>query len=195
MKLQNININDTKIETARLVLRPFTEEDANDLYEYAQVPGVGEASGWKHHETLEHSKAVLNALIAGRRTFAVAEKETGKVIGSVGLEQCPEVYNECNLGANVNNIGYVIGQNYWGLGYANEIIRGILSYAFYILHLDAVTCAHFKDNKTSKEVLENSGFKCVVAGKYKTQSGGEYDALFYAITNADFGVDYKVVEV
>lgn len=193
MKLQDINITGTKIETARLILRPFMEKDADDVYECAKVPGVGEAAGWKHHEAKEQSMAVVAAFMAGHRTFAVEEKNAGKVIGYVGLENCPEIYNGLNLGENINNIGYVLNKNYWGMGYANEIIRGILSYAFYVLHLDAVTCAHFKDNLSSKEVFEKCGFKCVAAGKYKTQGGAEYDALYCAITSTEFGVEYKVI--
>lgn len=194
MKLQDININGSKIETARLVLRPFEEKDINDLYEYAKVPGVGEAAGWAHHETVEQSAATVKAFMAGHRTYAITEKETGKVIGSVGFEPCPEVYKDCNLGENVNNIGYVLGQAYWGNGYAKEVVRGILSYAFYILHLNAVTCGHFKGNVASKQVLEGAGLKLVAEGKYKTNSGSEFDAMYYAITNSQYGVEYKIIE-
>ena len=40
-------INGKIIETKRLVLRPFTTSDADDLYEYASVEGVGEMAGWR----------------------------------------------------------------------------------------------------------------------------------------------------
>ena len=36
-----------ELETERLILRPFTEEDAADLYEYARDPRVGPPAGWK----------------------------------------------------------------------------------------------------------------------------------------------------
>lgn len=193
MKIEDINITETKIETARLILRPFEEKDTEDLYEYAKVSGVGEAAGWNHHESIEQSQAVVKAFIAGHHTFAVTEKETGKVIGSIGFESCPEIYKNLNLGENVNNIGYVLGKDYWGKGYANEAVRGILSYAFYVLHLDAVTCAHFKGNESAKNVLLSRGLKQVAEGKYTTQHGKEYDALYYAITAAEYGVEYKPV--
>ena len=193
MKIEDINIAETKIETARLILRPFEEKDTDDLFEFAQVAGVGEAAGWNHHETREQSAAVVQAFIAGHRTFAIAEKESGKVIGSIGFEPCSDIYKDLALGENVINIGYVLGQKYWGMGYANEVVRGILSYAFYVLHLDAVTCAHFKGNESAKNVLLSRGLKQVAEGKYTTQSGKEYDALFYAIKAAEYGVEYKPV--
>ena len=40
------------IESKRLILRPFRQDDLQDFYEYASVEGVGEMAGWKHHETL-----------------------------------------------------------------------------------------------------------------------------------------------
>lgn len=191
MKLEEINISDIKIETARLTLRPFEDKDLDDFFDYASDSGVGEASGWKHHESKEESEAVLKVIIASHHTFAIEEKESGKVIGSVGFETSSDVYKDCNLGENINDIGYILGRNYWGNGYASEVITGILSYAFYMLHLDAVTCACFKDNGASKKIIENCGFKPVAEGKYNTQLGETYEAQYYAITHTQYGVEYK----
>lgn len=194
MKLEEININDIKIETARLTLRPFEEKDLDDFHEYTSVSGVGEAAGWKHHESKEESATVLNALIAAHHIFAIEEKESGKVIGSIGLETSPEAYNNCNIGENINDIGYIIGRNYWGKDYAAEAMVGIISYAFYVLHLDAVTCACVKGNEASNNIISKNGFKLVAEGKYKTQLGEEYAAEYYALTHTQYGVVYKPEE-
>lgn len=192
MKLEDINITNINIETAHLTLRPFAESDLDDLYEYAQVPGVGEAAGWKHHEDKAESEAVLKMFIEGHRTFAIVEKASGRVIGSVGLEPSAAVYNGAGIGTNINDVGYVIGKNYWGKGYANEVVRAILGYAFCVLHLDAVTCGIFAGNDSSKAVVQKCGFKCVAEGKYTTPQGAVHDALYYAITNAEYGVIYSM---
>ena len=193
MKIEDINIADAKMETASLILRPFEEKDVDDLYEYAQVPGVGEAAGWNHHESREQSEYTVKAFIAGKRTFAVCEKESGKVIGSIGFEPCPEVYNNLNLGESVINMGYVFGQNYWGMGYAKEAVRAILGYAFFVLHVDAVTCAHFKGNDLAKSVLLSRGLKQVAKGKYITQKGYKFNAVYYAVTASEYGEENKPV--
>ena len=44
----DFRINGKIIETERLILRPFTQADLGDFYEYASVEGVGEMAGWKH---------------------------------------------------------------------------------------------------------------------------------------------------
>jgi hypothetical protein len=56
-------INGKKIETKRLILRAFAENDLEDFYEYASVEGVGERAGWKHHESIEESREILGRFI------------------------------------------------------------------------------------------------------------------------------------
>ena len=55
-----IDISDTVIKTERLTLRPWKNSDLDDFFEYASVPGVGEAAGWPHHKTKEESKNILD---------------------------------------------------------------------------------------------------------------------------------------
>ena len=43
------DITGITIETNRLILREWNQEDLDDLFEYASVPGVGELAGWPHH--------------------------------------------------------------------------------------------------------------------------------------------------
>ena len=51
------------IETERLLLRPWRLEDAADMYAYAKNPNVGPNAGWKPHESVEESKAILESWI------------------------------------------------------------------------------------------------------------------------------------
>ena len=81
-----IDVTNIRIETPRLILRMWTEDDLHDFYEYASVDGVGEKAGWSHHQSLDESKRILGFFIQGKKTFALEWKETGKVIGSLGLE-------------------------------------------------------------------------------------------------------------
>lgn len=191
MKLEDINISNVKINSGNLLLRPFEETDLDDFYEYATVEGVGEAAGWKHHESKEESKLVLDRFIAGHRTFAIVENESGKVIGSISFEPCSAAFDDADLGENKFEIGYVISKDFWNKGYATQALRGMVSYAFYVLHLDALTCGHFAGNEASKRVIEKVGFKYLKDDKFVDQMGTERDCSFYAMTHEDFGVIYK----
>lgn len=73
------------LETSRLILRPFAEEDAQDLYAYASHPEVGPPAGWKPHESLAESLEVIRTIFQPSNTLAVVLRKTGRVIGSAGF--------------------------------------------------------------------------------------------------------------
>lgn len=57
----------SNIETNRLVLRPFSESDAPDVFESCKNPNLGNNAGWKPHETIEETIDVLNAIFIRER--------------------------------------------------------------------------------------------------------------------------------
>ena len=63
------------LKTRRLLLRPFQESDAADLYEYAKDPRVGPIAGWPVHTSVENSREIIRTVFAAPNTFAVAERE------------------------------------------------------------------------------------------------------------------------
>ncbi len=71
--------------TERLVLRPWEESDAGQLYELARDPAVGPAAGWTPHTSVEDSLKIIREILSAPGTYAVVQKESGKVIGSCGI--------------------------------------------------------------------------------------------------------------
>ena len=59
----NVDISNTILETERLILRPWTQEDLQDFYEYASVDGVGQMAGWQPHENMGKSQEILNSFM------------------------------------------------------------------------------------------------------------------------------------
>ena len=53
-----------KLETARLLLRPWESSDAENLYEYARDPDVGPIAGWPPHQTIEESGCAAAAILS-----------------------------------------------------------------------------------------------------------------------------------
>lgn len=153
-------INGTKIETQRLILRPFRQEDLADFYAYASVAGVGEMAGWKHHESLEESQKILDMFISEDKTFAICLKETDKVIGSLGVEEygMEQTLTEFT-DYKGREIGYVLGKDYWGRGLMPEAVRGVIDYLFRERDLDFLTCGYYDFNSQSKRVQEKCGFR------------------------------------
>ena len=153
-------INGKQIETERLVLRAFRQQDLADFYEYASVEGVGEMAGWRHHENIEKTQKILDAFISEDKTFAICLKETGKVIGSLGVEEYGMEHALTEFTHyKGREIGYVLSKEYWGRGLMPEAVRVVTDYLFRELELDFLTCGYYDFNSQSKRVQEKCGFK------------------------------------
>ncbi|MCQ2511625.1 MAG: GNAT family N-acetyltransferase, partial [Lachnospiraceae bacterium] len=116
------------IETERLILRPWEESDAEDLYEYAKDPAVGPIAGWPVHISVENNLEIIRDVLAVEGTFAVCLKTDHKAIGSIGLIPPAQSHTEaCDTEIEV---GYWIGVPFWGNGYIPEAVRALQKYAF-----------------------------------------------------------------
>lgn len=145
-----------KIETERLLLRPFAEADAADLYQYAKDPKVGPAAGWPPHGSVEDSRNIIRLVLNGPESYAICKKEDGRVIGAIALmlnsdTRLSEGEDECEL-------GYWIGKPFWGQGLVTEASEALLRRAFTELGMQRVWCAYYEGNEKSKRVQEKLGF-------------------------------------
>lgn len=156
----DFHINGKIIETERLILRPFCNDDLKDFYEYAKVEGVGEMAGWSHHKNIDESKQILEMFIKQDKVFAITLKENGKVIGSLGIEKygLEDKFTEFN-GYIGREIGFVLSKDYWGKGYMPETCMKIISYLFNELDYDFIVCGYHDFNNQSKRVQEKCGFR------------------------------------
>lgn len=165
-------VNGRTIETKRLVLRPFCENDLDDLFEYASVPGVGEMAGWKHHESKEESKTILDMFISADKTFAITLKESGKVIGSLGVEFYgrEDAFTEFSSYKG-REIGYVLAKPYWGQGLVPEAVKAVIDYMFNELDMDFLLCGHYDFNSQSRSVQFKCGFRPYRKLEFQTNMG------------------------
>ncbi len=164
-----IDVTGIRIETNRLILRPWEEDDLEDFYAYASVPGVGEMAGWNHHKSREESAQILDMFIRGKKTFALELKETGRVIGSLGLEELDsDPVGEGKMG---REIGYVLSRDYWGRGLMPEAVRAVIDYCFRVLNYDYLTCGHFAGNDRSRRVIEKCSFAFFGESDFETRYG------------------------
>ena len=166
------------LETARLWLRPFTEGDARDLYEYASDPQVGPNAGWLPHRSEEESLEIIRTVFAAPDSFALVLKETGRVVGSAGFTG----RHDPGLPGPEGEIGYALGREYWGRGLMPEAVGELLRYGFEDLGLASVWCSHYEDNPQSRRVIEKCGFSPLREGTiWDEPTGGEKPARFYAL--------------
>lgn len=152
-----IDIAPVTLKTERLTLRPWSESDLNDFYEYASVDGVGQMAGWDPHKNIEESKIILTHFINGKHVFALEYR--GKVIGSLGIERYYEDKYPEYEDLQGREIGYVLSKEYWGQGLMPEAVKAVTAYLFDIVGLDFILIGHFDWNTQSKRVIEKCGFR------------------------------------
>lgn len=140
------------VETQRLLLRRLAPADLKDFYAILSDPEVVRYVGTGEPASLAEAEAAL--LSIGRHwerhgfgRWAVAEKDTGRLIGYGGLRMLidtPEVV-------------YHLAKAYWGLGLATEVARASLRYGFEEHGFGRVVAVAMPGNGASIHVMEKLG--------------------------------------
>lgn len=174
------------LETSRLILRQWREDDSADLYEYAKSELVGPFAGWEPHQSEEESKEIINHFIEQNESYAIVLKSENKVIGSIGMHN--KKPNEELAHLNQRLLGYVLNPAYWGQGIIPEAVKCVLEDGFNKQNLDLVWCGHFDFNTNSKRVIEKSGFKYQYQKKmtFELLANKEITTLYYNLYKEDF---------
>jgi RimJ/RimL family protein N-acetyltransferase len=144
------------IETPRLLLRPWRNEDAPALFRYARDPLVGSSAGWMPHTSVAHSRSIIRDILSRPETYAVVLKSTDEPIGTVSLLSGQDA--SAPLAAGEAELGYWLGVPYWGQGLIPEAVEALLTHCFRDLALAAVWCASRDGNRKSMRVQEKCGF-------------------------------------
>ncbi|MBQ3317639.1 MAG: GNAT family N-acetyltransferase [Spirochaetales bacterium] len=177
-------LNGKIIETDRLILRPFEQADLDDFFEYASVEGTGEMAGWHHHQDKQKSQEILDLFISEDKTFAVCLRQSGKVIGSLGVEKygMEDKLTEFD-GYRGREIGYVLSRDYWGRGLMTEAVRAVIDYLFNECDLDFLTCGYYDFNSRSRRVQEKCGFRPYRKLVMDTRMGTKEPGVLNLMTN------------
>lgn len=136
------------METDRLVIRPFSPDDADDLYAYLSRREVVRYEPYAPF-TREQAEAEAARRSAEPSFHAVVLKETNRVIGNVWF--APGEWETWEL-------GYVFHDAYWGRGYALEACRAVLADGFAQRNVRRVIAMCNPENAASWHLLERLGF-------------------------------------
>jgi RimJ/RimL family protein N-acetyltransferase len=145
------------LRTERLVLRPFQIADAPRVRALAGERAVADTTTNIPHPYLNGMAERWIGTHAplwreGRSVvFAVTLTHEKLLIGAIGLTLNP-VHDRAEL-------GYWIGQPFWGRGYCTEAARAVLDYAFRTLDLHRIHATHFTRNPASGRIMEKLGMR------------------------------------
>jgi ribosomal-protein-alanine N-acetyltransferase len=153
---------DFKIETSRLILRPFTENDGEAMLRIQDNPIMTRYTPdetWKGIEDAYEFLKFAQWLYTDdpnrpwfRIFLGIMEKLSDNLIGYCGLGN-PE------FNAKLVEVFYSVDCPYWGRGYATETAQALLNYGFRELKLDKIVGFAEKENLASIRVLEKIGLK------------------------------------
>lgn len=160
------------LETDRLLLRPFCEEDAQEVFEcWESDPDVAKYMFWCSHNDIEKTKkwiAFEVSRISSDKWFrwAVTDKKSNQLIGTGLLYFEPEY--------NLFEVGYNFGKKYWGQGYATEAMQRVVKYAGNVLGVKELVGRYATDNPASGNVLKKLGFVYCKDIPYEANEGKKH---------------------
>ena len=144
------------IETERLILRPFTPGDAEDVLEYLAAPTVNCFADMKL-DSLEAAKAALKNRIGDAFYLAIVLKESGKVIGE--LFGHPEGSGPEDETMDTFSPCWMLNQTYQGKGYAYEAARAYFDYLFNQKGIRRIYAYTEDYNLSSQRLCEKLGMR------------------------------------
>lgn len=179
-----------RLETDRLVLRGFNLNDAGRVQTLAgdrdiaattsRIPHPypdGEAERW----IVTHPKSFADG---SGVSLAITRRDDGLLIGAIGLE--------IHLQHQRAEVGYWIGREYWGNGYATEALRAVLDYGF-SLGLQRIWAEHFAHNPASGRVLQKAGMRHEGTLRHHMMKWGQpVDCEVYGVLATDRGATERV---
>ncbi|MFD0690070.1 GNAT family N-acetyltransferase [Actinomadura fibrosa] len=170
------------IETERLTLRPFGEDDLDGLYAYQSLPEVARFLYWEPRD-LEESRSFLKQKMSASTVekegdwlvLAVVWRETGALIGEVNLQWRSREHRQ-------GEIGFILNPAYHGRGFATEAAEVVLRLGFEGLDLHRVVGRLDGRNNASARVLKRLGMRREAHLRENELVKGEWtDEIVYAM--------------
>lgn len=139
------------IETDRLILRPLTVNDADNVFEWTGDERVTEYMIYPCHKNIEATREWLCSLdsLENEYTWGFVRKSDGKLIGSGGIR--------FRTDENVWSFGYNLRYDCWGQGYATESSKRMIEYAYSENNAREFVSEHAVENTASGKVIEKCG--------------------------------------
>ena len=157
-------------QTERLILRPWEEDDAKELFRWAQDPLIGPAAGWNALRSVDDALTMIRGQYAAPEVYAVClrnktdavqtaewkESEAPMPIGCISLKfgddtDLTDALDECEISS-------WIAKPYWGQGLIPEGCEALLKHGFEDLGMKAIWAGYYDGNEKSRACLKRIGF-------------------------------------
>ncbi len=148
------------LETERLILRPFRDNDLSDYFMMMDTPELRKSLRILDNEGKTEAWTAMawwrgQWELRGTGHWAVEEKTSGSFVGRAGLHN-PEREDWPGV-----EVGWALHPNWWGLGYATEAGAESVRYGFEELNQSRLFSTILTDNFRSQAVVQRLGFELI----------------------------------
>jgi len=167
------------IRVAGFAIRPYRKGDEHSIVENINNTKIARATlTIPYPYTMADALSWIDQSLKARRrrnkteiNFAI--DKGGRVIGGIGLGE---------IDGHDAEIGYWLGERYWGQGIATAAVKAVTRYAFTELRLNRVHAYTFPSNRASSRVLEKAGYRYEGRlRRHAVKDGRRRDCLLFAI--------------
>lgn len=171
-----------RLETDRLILRRYVNEDATAMYKnWASDSEVTKYLMWQTHSNQEVSQNITNDWVNQYTNdnyyhWAIVLKDNGdEPIGDISVVQMNEE-------TSMVHIGYCIGKTWWHQGITSEALKAVMDFLFDVVDVNRIESRHDPRNTNSGKVMQKCGMKyegTLRSSDWNNQ--GICDACYYAL--------------
>lgn len=151
---EEIDVKTPRLETERLILRPLSFKDVDNVFLLFSNPNVMKSDMGYVMTDRQEAKDYIEMSIQDNHNgfvWAIEEKQTGSFIGTGGLKNC---YGKLSA-----EVGLIIDERYWNKKFGSEAVKKIVEFAFQTLQLSYIYATTLPENHRSIRLLKRLGFR------------------------------------
>ena len=164
--------------TPEIIVRSFILTDAQEIANNANNLKVWEQlrDVFPHPYTEKDAKSFISFCQSQQPEINFAIVYKNEACGAIGLKLNSDIERFSA------EIGYWIGERFWGKGIVSSVLKGFSEYAFEAYKLNRLYALPFSENRASNRVLEKAGYTLEGRLKKSAFKNGQYkDQLMYAL--------------
>ena len=167
-----------ELKLTKSTIRPWRTGDEDSLVRHANNPKIWRnlRDAFPHPYTLENAQWWIGVAGSADPITSFAIEVQGEAAGAIGLILKDDVFRRSA------EIGYWLGEEFWGRGIVTEALQAMTDYAFATWDLCRISAGVFEWNPGSARVLEKAGYEFEARSqKAVTKDGETIDELIYVI--------------
>jgi RimJ/RimL family protein N-acetyltransferase len=172
-----------ELKGERSMVRPWRHTDAAALVKHANNVNIARQlrDRFPHPYTLGNAREFIRSVAEARPITSFAIVVDGEAAGGIGFSPGTDVERYSA------EIGYWLGEPFWGRGIVAEAVSLVSAYAFRTCNMLRLFALPFADNARSIRVLEKAGYRCeAILRASSVKYGVPRDQALYALINGEW---------